>query len=110
MPPGTAPYVPRVPSTARRWRRERGRGAVGYVLDRRPEKIMELSGFVEEKVDGDPPEFPLSPDLPRSFRNLVHFLSRSYHPPLLHRATGPAWPEPGDQRRTVASMTNRRAR
>jgi hypothetical protein len=38
-----------------------------------PGKIVEISGFVEEKVDWDPPEFPLNPDLPRSFRNRVHF-------------------------------------
>jgi hypothetical protein len=36
---------------------------------------LEISGLVEEKVDWDPPEFPLSPDLPRSFRNFVHLLS-----------------------------------
>jgi hypothetical protein len=48
---------------------------------------MELPGFVEEKVDGDPPEFPLNPDLPRSFRNLVHFLFHPYHPPPQDQAT-----------------------
>jgi hypothetical protein len=47
---------------------------------------MELSGFAEEKVDGDPPEFPLNPDLPRSFGNLVRFLFHPYHPPPLNQA------------------------
>jgi|HubBroStandDraft_1064217.scaffolds.fasta_scaffold146697_1 hypothetical protein len=40
---------------------------------------MDISGFAEEKVDGDPPELPLNPYLPRSFRNLFHFLFHPYH-------------------------------
>jgi hypothetical protein len=32
---------------------------------------MEIPSFVEEKVDWAPPEFPLNPDLPRSFRDYV---------------------------------------
>jgi hypothetical protein len=36
-------------------------------LDRRPEKIMDISGFAEEKVDGDPPELPLN----RIFHDLL---------------------------------------
>jgi hypothetical protein len=52
-------------------------------------KIVELPGFAEEKVDGDPPEFPLNPDLPRSSRNLVHSLFHPYHPPPLDQAARP---------------------
>lgn len=29
-------------------------------------KILEISGLMEERVDGSPPEFPLSPDLPQT--------------------------------------------
>ena len=50
-------------------------------------KIVELPGFAEEKVDGDPPEFPLNPDLPRSFRNLVHFPFHPHHLLPLNQVT-----------------------
>ncbi len=88
---------------------ERARCAVGCLLGHRLKKIMELSGFVEEKVDRDPPEFPPSPGIPLSLEILLDL-----HPArnTRHQHTGPPGrpgPNPGDQRRTIASITNRRA-
>jgi hypothetical protein len=70
---------------------------------------LEISGFVEERVDSYPPEFPLSPDLPRSFRNLVRFASRPQHlpPPYPGHQAGPARTR-GDQRQIAAPAVSRR--
>src|SRR5580658_7814746 len=51
------------------------------LLDRRPEKIVVIRGSAEIRVDRDPPDIPLNPYLPRSFRNFIPVLSRSQNPP-----------------------------
>jgi hypothetical protein len=69
---------------------------------------MEHSGFAEEKVDGDPPEFPLNPDL---FQDLLEILFTFCFTRIIrhHRTRPPGRldPDAGDQSWTVVSIVSR---